>query len=546
MRRCEARRRAIGAALLLLAAASDASATTRSQQLYAKALIPFHAQRWEEARQLLDEAVAADPNDAVAAYYRGLANARLGFPDKAIKDIEHALAVRPDLQPAVLDLGILYFETGQYPAAQEWLQRAYTQPANRFSAAFFLGLTTLRLGDAKGAQALFAEAAKDPALRQSAQYYQAVAALRAGDTTGGRALLEQVRAGPADTETAQIAKQYLAAPPPVAAAAAAAAPWSVYADGGFGYDSNVTLTPDNVSIAPGKNLVDCYTTVDVMGVPTCVPLDTEGEMDGFFAVALGGTYRLFAVDMGQGSIGYNFYQSVHFQTPSFDLQNHEVRLDLSSTHYGMFQFGVSGFYDFYLLDYASFYQQGRGVPWVTLFEGQVAATQVYYQIIGQDFLGSINSPPSNPGYSVRNPFNPFRDAINNALGLRQFFLLGAPDRYMSIGYQWDNNDPTSRDGTDFAYYDNIFDIRVDFGVFDWARGTVGYAVDLQEYKEPNSRTNFSKRRHDVDNQVVVRFVRDITPYLSADLAYFGVFNISNIPDFQYDRNIVEVGLRLHF
>lgn len=544
MRRCEARRRAIGAALLLLATASDAFANTRSQQLYAKALIPFHAQHWEEARQLLNEAVAADPNDAVAAYYRGLTNARLGFPDKAIKDIEHALSVRPDLQPAVLDLGILYFETGQYPQAQEWLQRAYTQPANRFSAAFFLGLTTLRLGDATGAQALFAEAAKDPALRQSAQYYQAVAALRAGDTSGGRALLEQVRAGPADTETAQIAKQYLAAPPPVAVAAEAA-PWSVYADGGFGYDSNVTLTPDNVTIRgqnPGENLVNCYTLVN----GKCQRLDTKGEQDGFFAVALGGRYRLFAIDMGQGSIGYDFYQSVHFQTPSFDVQNHEIHLDLSSKHYGMLQFGVSGFYDFYLLDYASFYQQGRGVPWLTVFEGQVAATQVYYQIIGQDFLGSINSPPSNPGYSVRNPFNPFRDAINNAVGLRQFFLLGAPDRFMSIGYQWDYNDPLSRDGTDFAYYDNIFDMRFDFGLFGWARGTVGYALDLQDYKYRNSRTNFSKRRHDVDNQVVVRFVRDITPFLSADLAYFGVFNPSNIPDFQYDRNIVEVGLRLHF
>ena len=146
MRRCEARRRAIGAALLVLAAASAASANTRSQQLYAAALIPFHAQHWAEARQLLDEAVAADPNDAVAAYYRGLTNARLGNNDKAIKDIEHALSVRPDLQPAVLDLGILYFETGQYPSAQEWLQRAYAQPATRFSAAFFLGLTELRSG----------------------------------------------------------------------------------------------------------------------------------------------------------------------------------------------------------------------------------------------------------------------------------------------------------------------------------------------------------------------------------------------------------------
>ena len=147
------------------------------------------------------------------------------------------------------------------------------------------------------------------------------------------------------------------------------------------------------------------------------------------------------------------------------------------------------------------------MPWVTFFEGEIAATQAYYQIIGQDYLGSTNA---RAGYSLRDPFNPFRDAINNAVGVRQYFLLGAADRYMSIGYQWDDNDPTSSDGTDFAYTDNMFDVRVDFGMFDWAHGTVGYLFDLQDYEHPNSRTDFSKRRHDSQNQIVIR-VREGLP-----------------------------------
>jgi len=277
--------------------------------------------------------------------------------------------------------------------------------------------------------------------------------------------------------------------------------------------------------------VNCYTGGGSTGQP-CKPLDTKGEEDGFFAIALGGKYRLFATDFGQGTLGYDFYQSVHFETSSFDLQNQELHLDLVSTPMHQFQFGVSGFYDFYMLNYQSFYNQGRGVPWVTYFEGQAAATQVYYQFVSQDYS--------------RGPFSPFRDAYNNAVGARQFFLLGAPDRFMSLGYQWDYNDPLSMDGTDFAYHDNFIDLRFDFGILDWARGTIGYAVDLQEYRYVNSRTDFAIRRHDFDNQIVVRFVHDLTSYLSADLSYFGVINNSNIPDFQYSRNIVEAGLRVHF
>jgi Tfp pilus assembly protein PilF len=509
--------------VLLLLAASTAAANTRSQQLYARALIPFHAQRWEEARRILDEAAAADPNDAVVAYYRGLTYARLGSNDKAIKDIEHALSLRPDLQPAVLDLGILYFETGQYPQAEEWLQRAYKQPANRFAAAFFLGLTKLRTGDSKAAQPLFAEAAKDPQLRQSALYYQGVAAMRSGDTRAGQSLFAQVQQGPGDTETAQIARQYITAAPPTLATTGPGKRWSVYADGGFGYDSNVTLTPNS------SFLTNNYTTLND-GTP--LALDTHGEMDGFVALAFGGQFQLFSVDMGQGSIGYDFYQSVHFTTPSFDLQNHHVHLDLSTTKRGPLQMGVSGFYDFYMLDYQSFYNQGRGVPWVNFFEGQVGVTQIYYQIIGQDYS--------------RGPFSPFRDAINNAFGARQFFLLGAADRYMSFGYQFDDNDPLSKDGTDFAYSDNIFDIRGDFGILDWAHLTVGYAFDLQDYEHRNSRTNFSVRRHDGNNQVVARLTRDFLPYLTGEIAWFGIFNTSNIPDFEYNRNIVEASVKYTF
>lgn len=514
----------VGAALFLAAVASAALASTRSQQLYAKALVAVSAQRWETAQVLLDEAALADPGDAAVAYYRGLVNARLGEPEAAIKEMERALAARPDLQPAVLDLGILFFQTDRYESAEVWLRRAMDQPVNRFPAALFLGLVRLRLDDARGAAPFFAEAGKDPALRMTAQYYQAVALTRAGEPEQARALLAQVQAGPVDGESTQIARQYLAA----TADAGDERPWTVHGEAGFGYDSNVVLAPNDVTLSPGRTILNCYTTVN--GI--CVPLDTKGKDDGFFEVAAGGSYRLFATESGRGTLGYNFYQSVHFQTSSFDLQNQEIYLNLVTPLGRWGQTGVSGFYDFYMLDYQSFYNQGRVVPWVTLFEGEMTATQVYYQFVSQDY--------------ARAPFSPFRDAFNNAVGFQQLVLLGASDRVLRLGYQWDYNNPLSSDGTDFAYADSIISAQIDFPLLDWAHGTAGYAVDLQNYKDKNSRTDRTLRRHDVNNQAVVRLVRDLTPYLSVELAYFGVYNISNIPDFAYDRSIGEIGLRLHF
>lgn len=502
---------AIGVVALAVAIATPSTADTRSQQLLVRALIPFQAQRWQDAQALLNQALEADPEDALASYYRGLAEARMGNPTAAIRDIERALALQPELSAALLDLGILYFDSGQYPAAQQWLERAYQQPASRFSAALYLGLTRLRLADPAGAVPYLREAQKDPALRQTGQYYEAVALLRQGERGAARTIFQQVESGPSDAQTTQIAQQYLAGSSRTAAATEEK-PWSVHANAGFGYDTNVGLVPSSSAAQVG--------------------LDTDGEMDGFFRVGAGASYTLADGDVGSARMGYNLYQSVHFSTPRFDLQSHRLDLTLATPVHGYWQAGVAGIYDFYLLDYQSFYQAGRGTPFVNFFQGDVGATQIYYTLGGQDFF--------------RGPFNPFRDSFINRAGVRQSFLLGAVDRSLTLGYTWDDFDPLSRDGTDFAYMDNMFDVQLNFGLFDVVDAQLGYLFDLQDYEHRNSRVAYRKRRHDQQSQFVVHLTHAFNEMFFADLAYLGVLNDSNIADFEYDRNIIQANLWLQF
>jgi len=505
--------RAIGVAGLAMAIAAPVTANTRSVQLDAKALVPFQAHQWQEAQLLFNEALQADPDDPVAAYYRGLCEARLGNNADAIRDIERALALNPELKPALLDLGILYFDSGQYAAAQQWFERAYQQPDSRFAAALYLGVTRLRLGDPSGAIPYLREAGKDPALRQTAQYYEGVALLRTGSASEGKALLQQVQSGPPEVQTTQIAQQFMTGGGTTVVATTEEKPWSVHANAGFGYDTNNGLVPSSSAAQAG--------------------LDTEGETDGFFRVGAGANYRLAAGTIGTADMGYNFYNSVHFQTPRFDLQSHRLNLTFATPVQNDFwQAGVAGIYDFYLLDYQSFYQGGRGTPFVNFFEGQIGATQAFYTFGGQDFF--------------RGPFNPFRDSYINRTGVRQMFLLGAIDRFVSLGYTWDDFDPLSKDGTDFAYMDNMFDIALDFGIFDMANAQVAYLFDLQDYEHPNSRTDFTERRHDQQNQIVVHLSHAFTDMISADIAYLAVFNDSNIPDFEYSRNIIQANVWLEF
>jgi tetratricopeptide (TPR) repeat protein len=492
---------------------APAGASYRADLIYSRGLISYHDARWEQAALAFDGAAKADPQNAAALYYRGLCNARLGFKDEARSDIERALELRPDL-PAALDLGILYFEQGQSEQAEFWLQRAYHQAETRFSAALFLGLSHFRRGDDDAAHEFLVDAAKDPQLRQTAQYYDALLALRAGRTEEGRRLLDGVAQLNVETEIGRIAREVVGEPV-VATTSSDGKPWSIGGYAGFQYDSNVPLAANDTDIEKSRGI--------------------SGKQEGRSVLGVGAAYQIVDSNLGQGTLSYGLSQSLHFDASDFDLQGHRLRLDLSSPAVG-FQYGVTGLYDFYLLNFEKFYQQGLAIPWVAYHENDVTATQLYYRFRSRDYLDD--------------PFDPFRDGYNNAVGLRQFFLLGAVGRQLSVGYQWENENPISKDGNDFQYCANQVDLRFDFTVRDWFSGVAGYLFRMEDYQFRNSRTgsppDFGRRRHDRQHQIVLHFERPLIPHLIGAVDYLGVINDTNIDEFEYNRQVLSGSIRVEF
>jgi Tfp pilus assembly protein PilF len=512
-------------------AAATAQANVRSEALYARGLIAFDGGQWQQAYGLFDQAVHADSKDALALYYRGLTQARRGGQPAAIQDLEAALKLDPTLSHAPLDLGIAYFDAGQYEQAKTWLERAHQQSSERFTAAFFLGLTLYRLGDDAGAQTYLNEAKADPELRASAQYYTGLAMLRQGKTEAGRAELAQVAGEHQQSEVGAAAQRATGAEarqPPRVPEAERKKPWLLYGELGFEYDSNVVLGPSDSS-------------VNAAGI--------SRQSDGRTVLQAGGAYTLLDTDYGSLRAAYDFYQSIHFRLTDFDLQGHRVRLDAASRP-GFISYGLSGTYDFYALDYRSFFQEALGTPWVAIAEGDAGATQLYYTVRGRDFF--------------RKPFDPSRDAIDHALGVRQYLALGSPERVLSAGYQFDAENtlthgpnggpivctPTTQTsgcgGRDFQFNGHQLDLGVSFPVPNIVRVQLAYLFRIEDYQFPNSRLSFASRRHDAEHQFVVALTHDLTSAVAVGLDYFGVINGSNVRDFDYDRHIVSANVRVTF
>jgi len=112
------------------------------------------ASRFPDAVKVLDKLIASDPSGADWAIYyeRGTALDRAGHWPEAEKDLQKALALRPD-QPDVLNyLGYSWVTRGErLPQAITMLQKAYLAQPNSGEIADSLGWAYYNMGDFKQA-----------------------------------------------------------------------------------------------------------------------------------------------------------------------------------------------------------------------------------------------------------------------------------------------------------------------------------------------------------------------------------------------------------
>lgn len=515
-----------------------AVADAGAEASYARGLIAFDQGSWDTALEHFDRSVAADPDNPAALYYRGLTRARRGDFPAAITDIETAIEIDPTLSRAVLDLGIAYFDNGDYDAAEGWLERAYAEESDRRTAALYLGLAKYRLRDYADATRYLEEAKSDPQLRQAAHYYSAMALSRLGQVEDAQLELASAASVSPDSEMGRTASRY-ATGAGIVTDAGVAQPWRFYADTALGYDSNVTIG-----------------AADGVG-------DTGEDGDGAWVLALGGDYRLLDLEEGVLRAGAELSQSVHFDRSDFDLTGTRFRLDWTSS-LPWFDYGLMAGYDFYGLNYQTFYQDALLTPWLGVHMGDWAAAQVYYGFRYRDFF--------------RAPFSPYRDGYNNSVGARQFFLLPDDQSLVYVGYRFDAEDPEDRDdddltrrfgARDFEYDAHQFEIGIaavtDVPAIGPLATEAGYLFRYQDYAYRNSRTRSilqngtvtdGVRRHDAEHELALILARDLAPDVpflqqwtdgtEVTVTFIGVLHKSNVSEFDYDRFLGLVGLRAWF
>lgn len=488
---------------LLLAASAPAGASERSELLYSRGLVDFHAGKYQVALQKFDEAVAADPDDTFARYYRGITQARLGNNAAAVADLKAVLAAKPDLQQGWLELGDALVQTGEYGEAIPWLEKAQSVPALDADASFSLGLAQMRTGNLTGARTNFARAGtRDPKLDAPSKYYLGVTEYQAQNWTAAQTYFDSVIATNPDSAMAKESQAFLEKMSQ--GAGPLARPYSLYASAALQYDSNVVLAPNDQ------------------------PLQNQygfgKQADGRVALLAGGVYAARLTERATLTLGYDFSQTLHFSLNSNNLQDNRPTVQFLYD-FGPVRCGLLGQYDFFLQQTNSYLSQAIGLPWVSVLEGDLGRTEVFFRYRYWDFLQSA--------FGVL-------DGNNYSPGIRQYGYLGGPDRYGYIGYRWDTQVPQRASGDLYGYDGNEVQVGGGWG-FPFEIGTqLEFDYRNEDYQPA------SNGRRDNQYRLLASATRPLTSYLDLTLAYLGLFNNSNQALYTYDRSIVSLSVTARY
>jgi tetratricopeptide (TPR) repeat protein len=481
---------AAGLTVLAWLLAAPALATVESELAFHRGVVAYGQQNYDEARALFEKVVELDPSDTVALHYLALIAIKQGDSARARALIEKGLALEPDDPDLRVDLGVLQLEAGLTAEARESFDRVLAARPDDARAQLFAGIAAYRAGAYSAAMPHLERAvALDPNLEIQARYYAGLSEAFLGNLPVAEGAFDEIASQSPQhplAQSAQRLRDQIQTPEPER-------PWTLSLSAGGEYDSNPLLSGETI------------------------PRDSDYR--GVWRAR--GSYRVFERDGFTLSAGAEGYWSIHHEEDEVDLQTY---LGFANASYslGPVLFGLNYDFVYTFIDFSEpFRMVNRITPSVSVREGDIGLTQLYYQYQDMNFYNNTATPALD------------LDGHEQFVGLSQYFFLPAPVSYVRLGAL---GDFTNTSGTEFQYtgwevfggtslalpFDSQFDVLYRYADRDF---------DYDSIFDP------MQHQHAKIHRVTLELIKEITPHIDVSLAGSLTFRDSNIPIFDYNRYI---------
>ena len=516
-------------AWLLAGAPTPAVAQQSEADVFvAQAILAYDARKYEEALDLLKEALVLDPRNVEALYYSGLVLMAQQKTEQAVEALEKARAFAPRDVSILFLLGVAQFALERYDRAEGPLTQVLNERPQTEGIGYYVGLIRYRKKDYQGALKAFrAETSKNPNIQQLVRFYSGLTLAILGLPEQAVAEVDaalRLQTGSALTGPAERIRDSLAS------ARDTERRFHAEVRFGFLYDSNVTVLPQPShdptaeSIRRGKR-------------------HTGGELAGLRL-----DYTWLRTGPWESTVTYSFFQTLNNTKglSDFNVQNHLVAGALSyraAIGAMPFQVGTQYSWDYISLGGDDFLQRHTATIFGTLVENQGNLTTLLARFQNKDFYAI-------PGQLEDED----RDARNFMVGFTHVFRFAQDRHYIRVGYQFDYE---KADGRNYTYAGNRFLAGGQY-TLPWGSTRLKYDFDLHQRHYLHANTLLpvvnpgTREREDFEQNHVVRveqvLAKNVGPAsigcaptapcpLTLAAEYQRTMAESNLAIFTYNRNV---------
>ncbi|HZR46490.1 MAG TPA: tetratricopeptide repeat protein [Candidatus Manganitrophaceae bacterium] len=465
------------------------------------------------AMRQFEQALAGNGRPVEAHYYLGIAETRAGRAEEAERHFQQALSIDRTFVPAHFDLAVLYYRTGRNDLALKSFETVEKVDPGRAKVHYYRGAILQRQGKRDEAAAEWEKAVLlDPRLALEVHYETGVASYNGGDLEAARRAFQNVMTISPESEAAQSAGGFLEK---IDEEGAKRKRWDVSLSLGAQYDDNVILEPNQ-------------------SPPTAQTITDKSDLVG--VVFLRGRYQWLHLSDWSGRVEYSFYQNFHRDDAleNFNIQSHQLIFN------GGRRIGQSELLLQYELQYAllggdSFMLKQTIGPRFILPESKRNLTEFSYQFGAKRFDDIAGLFPNNSERNVQ---------LHKA-GFTHYYTFESKGN-LHGGYAFDREIAGSLPNEDdWTFSGHRF--YAGLVLPPWRHLILAADAEyiLRRFDHENQQPP-NEKRNDHELLAIVTLTRSFGERLDLSLQYLHQQNRSNIPLFEYDRNIYGVVATIKF
>ena len=471
----------------------------------------------------LERVAAEHPDDPDLQWALGMALARRGRAVEAADRLEGYVSRWPQRRSdAQLQLGRARYQAGRDHAALDALEAAVERDPMSGPAHLYRALALRRLGRLDEADAELRIAAYlEPQLRAEALLLRGLDQLELRRDDEARELLRHAAELDVTGEIARLARVALRQAPPRDAGRRL---W-LFASAGFELDSNVTLEADS-------------------GLPGAV----SGRRDGVWVGSAGFRARALRGKRGRLELGYRVAESRHRDLEAYDLQSHAL--------FGMGTWQAServhlrldAAYAMSLLDGRSYSSTVSAQPSLLVGIGGGRLLRLHGELTRRDYR-------DDPVFSSLE-----RDGISFGAGAGMYAPLSWHGSWLWIGARMASTRTDAEEGL-LGFRGDYDKLRSEARARAHLPGPLGLALDasfrvahdrylhrnlVDALTDDGVGTTSPDRRRDTILDARLAVARELTRWVTAELAWRYTRQLSNVDVYDYDRHVLGLYLRTQF